>query len=72
MASVPGSWILQLARLLDEKGVSSEPVLRRCAIDPDLLSQSESRVGMERFASLVTEALQVTGDSGLGLDYGLR
>ncbi|MCP5067596.1 MAG: AraC family transcriptional regulator [bacterium] len=72
MASVPGSWILQLARLLDEKGFSSEPVLRRCAIDPDLLSQSESRVGMERFASLVTEALQVTGDSGLGLDYGLR
>ncbi|MCP5065046.1 MAG: AraC family transcriptional regulator [bacterium] len=50
----------------------SEPVLRGCAIDPDLLSQRDGRVGMPQFASLVTQALRTTGDQGLGLDYGLR
>ncbi|MCP4004352.1 MAG: AraC family transcriptional regulator [bacterium] len=72
MASVPSSWVLRFAELLDEKGFSSDPILRHCAIDPGLLQKSEGRVTLAQFAALVTEALRVTGDHGLGLDYGLR
>jgi AraC-like DNA-binding protein len=72
VASVPSSWIRHLAELLDDKGFPSEPILRRCAIEPDLLTRSEGRIGLVQFASLVTEALYVTGDRDLGLDYGLR
>jgi AraC-like DNA-binding protein len=72
VASVPSSWILHLGELLDEKGFSSEPILQRCGIEPDLLREGEGRVDLVQFASLVTEALRITGDSGLGLDYGLR
>ncbi len=67
VASVPSSWVVHLGELLDERGFSSEPILRHCAIDPDLLPSSEGRVGLPQFASLVSEALRVTGDSALGL-----
>lgn len=70
--NVPSSWILRLAELLDERGHSSDQILRHCAIDPDLLAKAEGRVALAQFASLVTEALRITGDQGLGLDYGLR
>jgi AraC-like DNA-binding protein len=72
VASAPASWVLSLGALLDEKGFPSEPIFRRCGIDPDLSPEGESRVSLARFASLVTEALHVTGDSGLGLEYGRR
>jgi AraC-like DNA-binding protein len=72
VASVPSSWVLHLGELLDEKGFSPEPILRRCGIEPDLSPEGDGRVGVAQFASLVTEALRITGDSGLGLDYGLR
>jgi AraC-like DNA-binding protein len=36
------------------------------------LTKSDGRIGLVQFASLVTEALRITGDSDLGLDYGLR
>ncbi len=67
-ASVPSSWILRLGELLDEKGFSPQPILRRCGIDADLLPKSEGHVGLAEFGSLVTEALRTTGDHGLGLD----
>ncbi|MBW2416811.1 MAG: AraC family transcriptional regulator [Deltaproteobacteria bacterium] len=70
--SVPASWILHLGALLDEKGFPSATVFQRCGIDPDLSPEDEDPVGLAQFASLVTEALDVTGDSGLGLEYGLR
>ncbi|MBW2269963.1 MAG: AraC family transcriptional regulator [Deltaproteobacteria bacterium] len=72
MASAPASWVLDLGALLDEKGFSSEPIFRRCGIDPDLSPEGESHVSLTQFASLVTEALHITGDSGLGLEYGRR
>ncbi len=71
-ASVPSSWILRLAEVLDEEGFASEPIVRRCTIDPGVLASSEGRVGLAQFASLVREALRITGNSGLGLTYGLR
>jgi AraC-like DNA-binding protein len=46
--------------------------LRRCGIDPNLSAEGDERVSLMQFASLVTEALRITGDSGLGLEYGLR
>jgi AraC-like DNA-binding protein len=72
LASVPASWVLDLGALLDEKGFPSEPIFRRCGIDPDLSPEGESHVSLAQFASLVTEALHITGDSGLGLEYGRR
>ena len=71
VAKVPNSWILHLGTLLDDRGCSSESIFRRCGIELDLPSEGENRVSSGQFASLVSEALRVTGDSGLGLDYGL-
>jgi len=71
-SSVPSSWIRHLGELLEEKGFPPEPALRRCGIAPELLAANDGRVRLAQFASLVTEALRMTGDSDLGLDYGLR
>jgi AraC-like DNA-binding protein len=72
VASAPTSWVLHLGALLDEKGFSSESIFQRCGIDPELSPEGEGHVSVVQFASLVTEALHVTGDSGLGLEYGRR
>jgi len=72
VARVPSSWILHLGALLDEKGFPAAPIMRRCGIDPDLSPQDDGQVSQVQFASLVTEALRITDDSGLGLEYGLR
>ncbi len=72
VTSVPSSWVLHFGALLDEKGFASEPVFRRCGIDPDLSAEDEDGVSLVEFASLVAAGLRITGDSGLGLEYGLR
>lgn len=69
---VPGSWILHFGALLAEMGFPSGPVFERCGIDPDLSPEGEDQVSLEQFASLVTDGLRLTCDSGLGLEYGLR
>ncbi|MBW2293578.1 MAG: AraC family transcriptional regulator [Deltaproteobacteria bacterium] len=70
LASVPSSWILHFGALLDEKGFPFEPVFRQCGIDPDLSAEDEDGVSLVQFASLVANGLRITGDSGLGLEYG--
>jgi AraC-like DNA-binding protein len=72
VASVPSSWILHFGALLEEKGFPSEPVFRRCGIDPDLSAEDEDGVELVQFASLVANGLRISGDSGLGLEYGRR
>ncbi|MDP6978986.1 MAG: AraC family transcriptional regulator [Myxococcota bacterium] len=71
-SSVPSGWVRYLAELLAEKGFPPEPLLRRCEIDPAVLTKNEERIGLIQFASLVNEAMRTTGDSDLGLDFGLR
>lgn len=72
VACVPNSWIIHFGALLDERGFPSEPVFQRCVIDPDLSAEGEDRVSLAQFAALITAGLQITGDSGLGLEYGRR
>jgi AraC-like DNA-binding protein len=72
VTSVSSSWILHFGEVLAEKGFSPDPIFRRCGIEPERLQDSEGRVDLVQFAALVNEGLRITGDSGLGLDYGLR
>ena len=71
-ACAPNSWVVHFGELLEEKGFPSERIFRRNGIDPDLLVQGESGASLAQFAALVGDGLRTTGDSGLGLEYGLR
>ena len=68
----PSSWVVHFGELLEEKGFPFEPIFRRSGIEPDLLAEDEDSVSLAQFASLLGDGLRTTGDSGLGLEYGLR
>ncbi len=63
MTGVPSSWILNFGELLDEKGVSSEQIFRRCGIDPDLVSDTEARIHTDPFDGFCPKAGVRAGDA---------
>lgn len=70
--SIPIAYLQLLIELLAERGLLAERLLAQQPIAPDLLDQPQARMSEFQWAHLVLRALELTGDPGLGYDYGLR
>jgi AraC-like DNA-binding protein len=58
--------------LQEEYGLDPAPMLAECLIDPDLEAKPGSRISTEAMSKLWKQALQLTGDSTLGIKVGRR
>lgn len=61
-----------LCQLAEEKGVRRADLLSAAGILSSRLSHPENLVAGDQFAELCRQALDRTGDQGLGLEFGLR
>jgi AraC-like DNA-binding protein len=71
-ASVPVTYAQILLDILVERGFSAEQVLSKSRLSAQLFSGTEARITPRQGTRLVMSALSLTGDDGLGYEYGLR
>lgn len=55
-----------------EQGAARLDVLAGTGITEDMLSNPDARISYAQFGTLVANAVRLTGNTGLGLDYGQR
>lgn len=70
--SIPVSYLQLLVEILAERGVDLDRLLAGVAIEPDLLSRPEARMSPYQWTQLALNAVRLSGDPGLGYEYGLR
>lgn len=71
--TVPVSYVWLMIRLAEERGVSAQRLLSGLKISPAQLESPEGRIGLlDDYAELCSRALRLTGEPGLGYEFGLR
>lgn len=66
------AYLQLLVEILAERGIPAGRLLAGQPIAPQLLEQPEARVSAYQWTRLVIRGLELTGDPGLGYEYGLR
>jgi AraC-like DNA-binding protein len=69
---VPMQHPTALVELAVSRGVSRDAVLKDTGITPQMLESSDARISYVQFGKLSANALEHTGETGLGLDLGRR
>lgn len=73
MPSVPVSYVWLMLTLCAELGVARAPLLQGLDITDDTLNDPDGRVSLRpTYAELCRRALALTGEPGLGYEFGLR
>jgi AraC-like DNA-binding protein len=70
--SLPASYPRQFVEIAAERGIAPERVLAGTALTLAALDSSDRRVSASDAAAVLRNALALTGDDGLGLEWGLR
>jgi AraC-like DNA-binding protein len=70
--TVSVEYVLLTIQLAEERGVSREILLEAVGVSPEALSQPDARIALLQYGHIVARALRLTGDPGLGFEYGLR
>lgn len=70
--STPAQYALILIDMVEERGCDREQVLEGTSLAETGIESIGARVGDSDFTRLVTNALNLTGDPGLGLQLGLQ
>ena len=70
--SLPASYARQTVEIAAERGIAPERVLAGTGITLAMLDAPELRLAASDAARVVRNALELTGDRGLGLEFGLR
>lgn len=71
-ASLPVSYPLLLLEILKERGLPYEQTARDCGIAERVLATPHGRITLTQWTRLALHAICLTGDEGLGIEYGLR
>ncbi len=71
-ATIPNAYAQLLIEIVVERGISAEQLLAESRLSKIPLTAAEGRVTPRQWSRLVWSALQLTGDEGLGYEYGLR
>jgi AraC-like DNA-binding protein len=61
------SWLLQVARGLEDYGIDYQPLFRKAGLDPELLQDPNARYNYRGIARLFHLAVEATGDECFGL-----
>jgi len=70
--SIPVSYLQLLVEILAERGIDQAQLLAGVPIDPALLAQPEARMSAYQWTLLAMNGIRLSGDPGLGYEYGLR
>lgn len=70
--SVSIAYLQLMLEILAERGISRQALLQGIDLDPGLLAQPQARMTPHQWTLIVARALALTGDPGLGYEYGLR
>ena len=71
-ASIPNAYAQLLIEIVAERGIDREQLLKASRLSPSALSVADGRITPRQWSRLVWQALQLSGDDGLGYEYGLR
>lgn len=63
-------FVHSLASALEERQLDPQPLLQGYGLDAQRLAQAQARLSIARYMRLGHAAIQLAGDSGLGLDMG--
>ena len=70
--SIPVSYLQLLVEIMAERGVGQEQLLAGVPLDAALLAQPEARMSAFQWTLLAMNGIRLSGDPGLGYEYGLR
>lgn len=71
-ASIPAAYAQIVLEILAERGFAPTQVLHDCPLSATQFSVPDGRLTPRQWSRLVWLALRLTGDDGLGYEYGLR
>lgn len=69
---VPTSYPAELVKLVAERGIQESEVLADTGLTSAMLASPKVRISYEQFRALALNALRLTQDPGLGLEFGKR
>lgn len=70
--SIPVAYLQLMVEILGERGIGPAVLLQGLPVDGALLEQPLARLSPQQWGMVVLRALDLTGDPGLGIEYGLR
>lgn len=70
--TVPIAYVLLTLQLAAEHAVGREQMLKGITLAPGILDKPDARFGLMEYGQLCVRALQLTGEAGLGYEFGLR
>jgi AraC-like DNA-binding protein len=70
--SLPAAYAVSFVEIAAERGVDAARVLEGTTLTRELLETPDLRISPGDAARVVFNALELTGDDGLGLEFGLR
>lgn len=70
--SLPVAYPLLLLEILAERGLPHEQAAQESGIAAHVLANPEARITLTQWTRLALHAIRMTGDEGLGIEYGLR
>lgn len=70
--SIPVSYLQLLVEILAERGIDQAQLLAGVPIDAATLEQPEARMSAYQWTLLAMNGIRLSGDPGLGYEYGLR
>jgi AraC-like DNA-binding protein len=68
----PAAYLRTMLEIAAERGINPTEILKGSRLTPALLETPELRVTASERAGAMLRAVQLTGDHGLGLEFGLR
>jgi AraC-like DNA-binding protein len=70
--TIPVAYALLMLEVLEERGVPRDEVLGACRLPAHLLERGDARLTATQWTRLCLDAIRLSGDEGLGYEYGLR
>ncbi|HVU03487.1 MAG TPA: AraC family transcriptional regulator ligand-binding domain-containing protein [Polyangiaceae bacterium] len=70
--NVPGAYVRLTAEIAEARGVAREKLLSGLGIEPSALDEPDLRIPLLTYGHVIWRALKLTGDPGLGIEFGLR
>jgi AraC-like DNA-binding protein len=69
---VPVAYVLLTLEQATERGLSRDRLLHGIGVPPENLARPDAHVTLFQYGHLISRVLRLTGDGGLGYDFGLR
>lgn len=70
--SIPVPYLQLLVEILGERGIPLQQLVEGLPISAAILSQPEARISAHQWTLLAMNGIRLSGDPGLGYEYGLR